>query len=270
MTKKLNTKRAFGSLFTSIVIHLLIFIVLGFIFLRGKPYEEYIAVNFTPPSPEPKRKLQSKKRITKLAKATSPHLENVVREVIPKITTAAKIDGYNDMALSLSPSEETRTPTMAAPKIHRITIPKAQVQSKTEVPFTKPKSSQNPQMSITSFPIISTELKLPSSFDISEKIDIDVNAIKKYREAIKRKIEEEKKYPSLAEKNGYEGKVTIRFELEVSGQVDKVEVLKSSGHKMLDKEAVRAVTNAVPYPSMPKSIKRKYIIIEVPIVFRLR
>jgi len=271
MTNRFNTKRTFSSLFTSLVVHLVIFIILGFIFLKGKPYEEYIQIDFTLPVPEPNRKLQVKKPIARIINPSAPNFHKVIRENVPEVSTDAKIDGYSDVYLSPSPSEESLNPTMSVPKTHRIMIPQKQFQSKTEISFVKPKFSHSPKVvEVTNFSVIPTELKLPSTLNIPKKIDIGLDAIKKYREAIKKRIEEEKRYPDLAEENGYQGKVELRFKLLANGGVEEVEVLKSSGYAILDKEAVRAVKNAIPYPAMPESIKREYIVVEVPILFKLR
>lgn len=270
MTDKLNPKRAFGSLFTSLIIHLIFFIILGFIFLKGKPYEEYVEVDFTSPLPESKRKLQSRKPIKSLTVPNYSNYKNVVRVRTPEVTTVAKVDSYSDVYLSSATDRNVKNAKINIPKINRITTSKTKVQSKTEASFVKPEIKPRVEIEISSASdTMSAELKLPSDLGISEKFDLDANAIQKYREAIKKRIEEEKRYPEFAEENGYEGKVSVRFKLFADGRVEAVKISKSSGYQILDREAVRAVTNAVPYPPMPESIKREYIIIEVPIVFRL-
>lgn len=266
MANKLKTKRVFKSLFASLAVHLLVFITLGFVFLSGKSYEEYVEVTFAAPLPKLKRRLQTKKPVTRLKKVSFSPYENAIKEQIPEVTTVAEISGLSSVYLSPAPFEE-RNLTVTVPRAVRITIPKTQIQSKVKVPFSKPEIKQRTEIAMTSLSLTLAELKLPSNLNISERIDLDV--IKKYREAIKRKIEEEKRYPKWAEENAYDGKVNIRFKLFASGKVEEVEVLKSSGYMILDKEAVRAVTNAAPYPPMPESMKREYIIVEVPIVFRL-
>lgn len=270
MSNKFNTKRTWGSLFISFVIHLIVFIALGFVFLKSKLDEKYIEVSFTSPVPKSKRKLQLKKAVTKIITPTTPSYGKVIIEPIPAITTAAKINGYSDVYLSSPPSENRTPPRMSVPKTHRITLPKNHPRSNTEIQFTRPEISYNAQSPIASLPIASAELRLPSDLSKLEKIDVGVDEIRKYREAIKRKIEEEKRYPDLAEENGYEGKLDIQFKLFADGKIDGVEVSNSSGYQILDNEAIRAVKNATPYPSMPSSLKRKYIIVEVPIVFKLR
>jgi protein TonB len=48
-------------------------------------------------------------------------------------------------------------------------------------------------------------------------------------------------YPAIGARQGWEGTVTLRVHVLVSGKPDVVEVQKSSGHRPLDEEAMRAV-----------------------------
>lgn len=72
---------------------------------------------------------------------------------------------------------------------------------------------------------------------------------------IKRKIEREWGYPPDAIAEGAQGQLQLKFVLHRNGQVKIVELLRSSGHKVLDKEAWDAVTNAGPFDSFPPLIQ---------------
>ena len=48
-------------------------------------------------------------------------------------------------------------------------------------------------------------------------------------------------YPAAARRNGWEGTVMLRLEISATGAVTKVEVARSSGHAILDAEAVATV-----------------------------
>ncbi len=61
-------------------------------------------------------------------------------------------------------------------------------------------------------------------------------------------IEKAKNYPRLARQRGIEGVVRLRFRLNPSGSVEKVEIIKSSGHTILDSASVNTVYRAVPMP----------------------
>jgi protein TonB len=61
-------------------------------------------------------------------------------------------------------------------------------------------------------------------------------------------IERAKRYPRLARERGIEGVVQLRFKLNASGAVEKVEILKSSGHRILDAASITTVQRATSMP----------------------
>ena len=61
-------------------------------------------------------------------------------------------------------------------------------------------------------------------------------------------LERTKDYPRLARERGIEGVVRLRFSLSPTGAVEKVEILRSSGHEILDSASIRAVYRAAPMP----------------------
>jgi TonB family protein len=61
-------------------------------------------------------------------------------------------------------------------------------------------------------------------------------------------LERSKGYPRLARERGIEGVVRLRFRLTPVGDVEKVEILESSGHEILDTASIRAVYRDAPMP----------------------
>jgi TonB family protein len=68
--------------------------------------------------------------------------------------------------------------------------------------------------------------------------------------AIESAIERTKSYPRIARARGIEGVVRLRFKLNPEGSIEKIEILESSGSKILDNASVRAVYRAVPMPAV--------------------
>ncbi len=66
--------------------------------------------------------------------------------------------------------------------------------------------------------------------------------------AIAAALERSKNYPRLARERGIEGVVKLRFKVNISGAVEKVEIVESSGSELLDNASVRAVNRAAPLP----------------------
>ncbi len=82
-------------------------------------------------------------------------------------------------------------------------------------------------------------------------------------------IKKNVKYPFIAKKNGIEGKVIIQFKILKDGKVKAIKIVKSSGSKILDKSAIKAILSSVPFPGFPKNLRKNSLTIKVPINFFL-
>jgi len=76
-----------------------------------------------------------------------------------------------------------------------------------------------------------------------------------------------KHYPREAIQKGVEGKVRLRLAVAETGLVKGVEIVETSGSKLLDKEAMRLAMRIDNLPSLPSGLKEHSFI--VPIRFRL-
>jgi TonB family protein len=76
-------------------------------------------------------------------------------------------------------------------------------------------------------------------------------------------IESKKTYPPLARRRGLEGTVRIGFSINPEGKPWDIEVIESSGHKVLDAATLTVVKRAAPFPYTDRRI-------EVPVSYRLR
>jgi protein TonB len=81
--------------------------------------------------------------------------------------------------------------------------------------------------------------------------------------AIESAIRRHKNYPRLARERGIEGVVRLRFTLNPTGAVDKIEILQSSGSEVLDNASVQAVYRATPMPYIKGWV-------EIPIAYVLK
>lgn len=69
-------------------------------------------------------------------------------------------------------------------------------------------------------------------------------------------------YPEAARGKLY-GSLLLSVSIRADGAVEKVGVLRSSGHKVLDDAAIRIVKMAAPYAPFPPDIRKDYEIIEI-------
>lgn len=83
-----------------------------------------------------------------------------------------------------------------------------------------------------------------------------------------RRVEELKHYPSLARVDRLEGKVIVGATLHENGQLSDLEVLKSSGHDVLDRAAIQVLREASPL-QLPRPLEKSAVPIRVPISYGL-
>jgi len=89
-----------------------------------------------------------------------------------------------------------------------------------------------------------------------------------YRGIIACKIERVKAYPREARQERQEGRVVISFMVNPSGDIDKVNVIRSSGFHLLDEAATQAAGDGSPYLPFPEGLNRP-IRIKMTVNFRL-
>ena len=87
--------------------------------------------------------------------------------------------------------------------------------------------------------------------DNSVTLDTDEFKFISYNRWLKVKVESVLRYPELAAISGYQGTLYIQFDIKKDGTLGAVEVLKSSGYKILDDEAVRSITDSAPFQPLP-------------------
>jgi protein TonB len=76
-----------------------------------------------------------------------------------------------------------------------------------------------------------------------------------YFASIKRKIELVWQYPYEAAVAGIQGELTLDFVIARSGAVNSIELVRSSGSKILDDEAIRSIRVAAPFDPIPAQYK---------------
>jgi len=75
---------------------------------------------------------------------------------------------------------------------------------------------------------------------------------------------------SVGGRNGLEGRVVVRITISETGELLKSELLKSSGHKKLDRLALNNVRRAAPFASLPNEMSGEPFVATVPFNFSVR
>ncbi|PNU21266.1 hypothetical protein C2E25_02950 [Geothermobacter hydrogeniphilus] len=89
-----------------------------------------------------------------------------------------------------------------------------------------------------------------------------------YLGAIRQRIDRSKRYPLMARRGGQQGVVLIDFEINAEGKLCRCEVERSSGFKLLDRAALKAVRAAAPFSPLPDDFDPR-LALQLPIRFEL-
>lgn len=133
-----------------------------------------------------------------------------------------------------------------------------------EQPKTEPEPETQPEQ------VVIEELPKEPIEEKVEVIDPAKEAMLRYQDMVKQRIEEVRRYPSWAKRQGIEGIVNISFTVLSNGSSRDIKIICSSNSKILDDEAVVTIKRANPFPPIPKDISTSFIRMEVSIVFTLQ
>lgn len=103
-----------------------------------------------------------------------------------------------------------------------------------------------------------------------KRAEIDAELLARYGRSISQALSGYKSYPRIAQANGWEGAVTMRLRVAQSGKLIGVTVLASSGHEVLDRQAIEMANKAGRLPLPPEGLRdREELAVLVPVIFRL-
>jgi len=104
-----------------------------------------------------------------------------------------------------------------------------------------------------------------------DSVTLDTNEFKfmSYNRWLKIKVESVLRYPELAAISGYQGTLYIKFDILRDGSISGLELLKSSGYKILDDEALRSIREAAPFQPLPPEWNMDRYSIRAAVIFYL-
>lgn len=97
----------------------------------------------------------------------------------------------------------------------------------------------------------------------------DPEALARYGLALSKRLAAAQAYPRLARIRGWEGEVTLLLTIARKGGLVSVRVVNSSGHDVLDRDAIALVEDSGPLPPPPESIEGAELEVLVPVRYRL-
>ncbi|MCK4994320.1 MAG: energy transducer TonB [Candidatus Omnitrophica bacterium] len=103
-----------------------------------------------------------------------------------------------------------------------------------------------------------------------EVLNSQQEAMLRYQDMVRQRIESSRHYPMRAQRMRLEGVVDLAFVINADGSGRNIRVIKSSGLKFLDTQALKTIRNASPFMPLPKEIGKSSVDIRVAIVFSLQ
>ncbi len=91
----------------------------------------------------------------------------------------------------------------------------------------------------------------------------------RYTDQLASALARHRAYPRLARMRGMEGDVEMQLRIGADGQVLSARILESSGHELLDRQALAMIEKAQPLPKPPAPLPGGELTVRVPVVFRL-
>lgn len=227
----------FWAIVCSMLLHVLLAVVIPNLEFDDEPKPDILTVEMmklpepTPPAPEP----------------VEPQPEVVQPKIEPKIKPEPK-----PIIKPLpSPVVESTEPISEPPP----TPP-------TEVIAVAPKAEAPPPVVTVPAPVKVEPVPTVSQSDIDD-------ARSRYGNALWGAISKHKKYPKVAAMRGWQGEAVVELELDGNGKLKAKKITQSSGHEVLDKQALEMVEKALPLPMPPEALRGTNFTITVPVPFKL-
>ncbi|MEK6697957.1 MAG: TonB family protein [Nitrospirota bacterium] len=207
---------------------------------------------------------------TPLPAATPVRIVNLPPETLKRLPPVARPLPQPERSVptpgKFGGSDEVRLPR-TLPGLGR---PEGQDRGKTDKGTTK--KEQGPLPFLTQRDIDELARKgMPGKRPGDESVTLDTDEFKfiSYNRWLKVKVESTLRYPELAALSGLQGVLYIRFDIMKDGSLGALELLKSSGYKILDDEALRSIRASAPFQPLPDEWRMDRYSIRAAVLFYL-
>jgi len=161
---------------------------------------------------------------------------------VPRRVPAPKPEAFNPIAPQAAPQPAPIAPAAPAPSA--------------------------PAAEAAAGPIAKTEPQPAASAPAAEAPD--AGSLAQYRLQLISAAKRYKRYPRVAMDNNWEGDVVVRMVIDASGMISSVNVKTSSGHEVLDQQALEMFKRAKPQVPIPSALRGKEFIIELRAIYNLK
>ena len=88
-------------------------------------------------------------------------------------------------------------------------------------------------------------------------------------ESLWNRVEQLKRYPHVARMNRWEGRVVLRAVIREDGELIELNIAESSGHSVLDRDALEILRKASPI-KLKHPLGQRQVVVQIPISYRLQ
>ena len=99
---------------------------------------------------------------------------------------------------------------------------------------------------------------------------MDEGSLAQYRLQLISAARKYKRYPRVAMDNNWEGDVVVRMVIGANGMISALSIKTSSGHEVLDQQALEMFKRAKPMVQIPPSLRGKEFILELKAIYNLK
>lgn len=97
----------------------------------------------------------------------------------------------------------------------------------------------------------------------------DPNALQNYKVQLAAYAAKYRKYPASALRSGWEGIAEVKLTIGPDGRIREAVIAASSGHEILDQQAIEMVRKAAPITEISAGLRNREFTINLPIVFNI-
>lgn len=259
------------ALIVSLILHLILLVVVFFLKPADKEKEKrpIIAQIVTPEKPAPEEPQKKQKKAEQQKPTRSPRIKD---KEPPKVMsqspsqkaqkkrqgTARKRELAQKPATTKPDSPEATRKPHFVPQGYGIIKPPQQKKSDHDQLF-------DPDA-------IARATRRPEKQKEDDSITFDTKDFKYYgyMQRLREKIEYTWKFPAEAGERRIAGEVYIRFTISKNGKLTAADVVRTSGYRILDDAAVRALRDADPYWPLPEEWKRNDLTITGRFIYSVR
>jgi len=226
-----------------------------------------------PPPPKPMRSHPLERPID-----SRPHVESVepAHQVTHEVVTT--VSAVQEIVTPVTTAMERSTTVAQAITSHQETVVEQAVSRPVSQPVTEGVEAVMERTVERQPAVVERATETPSPAPPAVEHRVVQQRLVKYRQtqsdygwlrdALWRRIEELKRYPTQAKVNHWEGKVIMEAVIRDDGQVVGLKVAESSGHALLDQEAMAVMKKASPL-TLKHPLGKPQITILIPISYRL-